>query len=81
MFRSRTALLRFQPKEGDKIELRGKVSLYENRGDYQLIVDSMQPAGEGALLLAFQQLKERLALEGLFDPAYKNPCRQCAASV
>ncbi|UZK03847.1 exodeoxyribonuclease VII large subunit [Venatoribacter cucullus] len=71
MFRSRTALLRFQPKEGDKIELRGKVSLYENRGDYQLIVDSMQPAGEGALLLAFQQLKERLALEGLFDTAYK----------
>src|SRR5690606_39572062 len=46
MFRSRTALLKFQPKEGDKIELRGKVSLYENRGDYQLIVDSMQPAGE-----------------------------------
>ena len=71
MFRSRTALLKFQPKEGDKVELRAKVSLYENRGDYQLIVDTMQPAGEGALLLAFQQLKDRLALEGLFDPAYK----------
>src|SRR5690554_6301366 len=57
MFRSRTALLKFQPKEGDKVEVRAKVSLYENRGDYQLIVDAMKPAGEGALLLAFQKLK------------------------
>lgn len=71
MFRSRTALLKFQPKEGDKVEVRAKVSLYEGRGDYQLIVDSMKPAGEGALLLAFQQLKERLALEGLFAPENK----------
>src|SRR5690554_7600891 len=46
-------------KEGDKIEVRAKVSFYENRGDYQLIVDAMKPAGEGALLLAFQKLKER----------------------
>ena len=73
MFRSRTALLKFQPKEGDHVELRAKVSLYENRGDYQLIVDTLQPAGEGALLLAFQQLKDRLALEGLFDAAQKKP--------
>ncbi|MAS26031.1 MAG: exodeoxyribonuclease VII large subunit [Oceanospirillaceae bacterium] len=73
MFRSRTALLKFQPKEGDKVELRGKVSLYENRGDYQLIVDAMKPAGEGALLLAFQQLKERLAAAGWFNEEYKKP--------
>ena len=71
MFRGRTALLKFQPKEGDKVEVRAKVSLYENRGDYQLIVDAMKPAGEGALLLAFQQLKERLAQEGLFAPEQK----------
>ena len=73
MFRSRTAQLRFQPKEGDKVELRAKVSLYENRGDYQLIVDAMKPAGEGALLLAFEQLKNRLAHEGLFASEYKKP--------
>ena len=73
MFRSRTAALKFQPKEGDQVELRAKVSLYEGRGDYQLIVDSMKPAGEGALLLAFQQLKERLAQEGLFAPEHKKP--------
>jgi len=66
MFRSRTAGLKFLPKEGDMVEIRAKVSLYENRGDYQLIVDSMKPAGEGALLLAFEQLKRRLAAEGLF---------------
>ena len=73
MFRSRTALLRFLPKDGDRVELRGKVSLYENRGDYQLIVDDMKPAGEGALLLAFQQLKEKLARAGLFAEEHKKP--------
>lgn len=66
MFRSRTAQLRFQPKEGDQIIVRGKVSLYENRGDYQLIVDAMKPAGEGQLQQAFIQLKQRLGAEGLF---------------
>lgn len=73
MFRGRTSLLRFIPKEGDKVEVVAKVSLYENRGDYQLIVDAMKPAGEGALLLAFQQLKEKLASEGLFAEQYKKP--------
>lgn len=73
MFKGHTALLKFQPKEGDKIEVRGRVSLYENRGDYQLIIDSMKPAGEGALLLAFQQLKERLEREGLFTSEHRQP--------
>lgn len=73
MFRSRTAMLKFLPKEGDMVEIRAKVSLYENRGDYQLIVDSMKPAGEGALLLAFEQLKRRLASEGLFAEERKRP--------
>ena len=73
MFRSRTAGLKFQPKEGDQVELRAKVSLYENRGDYQLIVDNMKPAGEGALLLAFEQLKRKLTAEGLFEQERKRP--------
>ena len=81
MFRSRTALLKFLPKEGDKIEVRAKVSLYENRGDYQLIVDAMKPAGEGALLLAFQKLKERLQLEGLFNQEFKQPLPANVARV
>jgi exodeoxyribonuclease VII large subunit len=71
MFRSRTAQVRFQPKEGDKIVVRGKVSLYENRGDYQLIVDAMKPAGEGQLQQAFIHLKQKLGAEGLFNPEHK----------
>jgi exodeoxyribonuclease VII large subunit len=66
MFRSRTAQVKFQPKEGDHIVVRGKVSLYENRGDYQLIVDAMKPAGEGQLQQAFIKLKQKLGAEGLF---------------
>lgn len=81
MFRGRTALLKFQPKEGDKVEVLAKVSLYENRGDYQLIVDAMKPAGEGALLLAFQQLKEKLAQEGLFAPEHKQALPQTIKRV
>ena len=71
MFRSRTAQVKFQPKEGDQIVVRGKVSLYENRGDYQLIVDAMKPAGEGQLQQAFIQLKQKLGAEGLFAPEHK----------
>lgn len=71
MFRSRTAQVRFQPKEGDQIIVRGKVSLYENRGDYQLIVDAMKPAGEGQLQQAFIQLKQKLGAEGLFATEHK----------
>ncbi len=71
MFRSRTAQVKFQPKEGDQIVVRGKVSLYENRGDYQLIVDAMKPAGEGQLQQAFILLKQKLGAEGLFNPEYK----------
>lgn len=73
MFRSRVSQLRFQPKEGDLVEIRAKVSLYEARGDYQLIVDGIKPAGEGALLLAYQELKKRLARQGLFAAERKRP--------
>lgn len=71
MFRSRTAQVKFQPKEGDQIIVRGKVSLYENRGDYQLIVDAMKPAGEGQLQQAFIELKQKLGAEGLFATEHK----------
>ncbi len=71
MFRSRTQFVRFAPREGEQILVSGSISLYEARGDYQLIVDKMESAGEGALKIAFEQLKEKLAQEGLFDPAWK----------
>lgn len=71
MFRSRTSQVKFLPKEGDQIIVRGKVSLYENRGDYQLIVDAMKPSGEGQLQQAFIQLKQKLGAEGLFAKEHK----------
>ena len=71
MFRGQNQRLRFMPKEGEKVVVRTKVSLYEGRGDYQLIVESMEPAGAGDLQKAFEQLKAKLSAEGLFDQARK----------
>ncbi|MFY0701267.1 MAG: exodeoxyribonuclease VII large subunit [Bermanella sp.] len=71
MFKSRTQYLKFIPKEGEQVVVTASVSLYEARGDYQLIVDAMQSAGEGALQLAFEELKQRLYKEGLFDTQHK----------
>lgn len=71
MFRARNQLLRFRPREGMQVLVRAKVSLYEPRGDYQLIAESMEEAGDGALQRAFEALKHRLDAEGLFDPAHK----------
>lgn len=73
MFRARAGAVNFQPKEGDSVEVIANVSLYEQRGDYQLIVERMKPAGEGALLMAFEALKRRLLAEGLFEPERKQP--------
>lgn len=73
MFRNRNTRLRFQPKDGDKILLKGSISLYEARGDYQMIAEDMQPAGQGLLAARFDMLKQKLQLEGLFDPARKKP--------
>lgn len=81
MFRSRTAQLRFQPKEGDQVIVRGKVSLYENRGDFQLIADAMKPAGEGALQQAFIELKQKLGAEGLFAQELKKSIPSSPATV
>jgi exodeoxyribonuclease VII large subunit len=71
MFKSRTQYLKFIPKEGEQVVVTASVSLYEARGDYQLIVDAMQSAGEGALQLAFEELKQRLQAEGLFAQEHK----------
>lgn len=73
LFRNRRNLLRFQPENGAQVRIRGTVSLYEARGDYQLIAEHMEPAGEGALQQAFEQLKKKLQLEGLFDQDHKQP--------
>ncbi|WP_068502640.1 exodeoxyribonuclease VII large subunit, partial [Oleiphilus sp. HI0067] len=81
MFRGANQRLRFQPKDGDEVIVRGKLSLYEGRGDYQLIVDSMEPAGLGALQAAFDALKLKLNQEGLFDRQHKKPIPQMAKRV
>jgi exodeoxyribonuclease VII large subunit len=66
MFRTRNALCRFAPREGQAVIAFGRVSLYEPRGDYQLLIDRLDDAGAGALQRAFDELKARLAAEGLF---------------
>ena len=71
MFRNRGQSLRFTPVEGMQVLVRAKVSLYEPRGDYQLIVEHMEEAGDGALRRAFEELKQKLAAEGLFAPETK----------
>ena len=73
MFRGANQRIRTLPREGDQIRIRGKVTLYENRGDFQIIVEHLEPAGLGALQQAFEALKARLQSEGLFDPARKKP--------
>lgn len=71
MFRGNNRFLRFRPEDGAQVLVRANLSLYEARGDYQLIVQSMEAAGDGALQRAFEQLKQTLAAEGLFDSAHK----------
>ncbi len=73
MFRNRNTLVPAAPKDGDKVLLRAQISLYEARGEYQLIVEHLEPAGLGALQRAFEELKKKLQAEGLFDPAHKRP--------
>ncbi|HEX6834105.1 MAG TPA: exodeoxyribonuclease VII large subunit [Rudaea sp.] len=73
MFRNRSIYLRFKPGDGQRVLARVRVSLYEARGEFQLIVEHMEPAGEGALLREFERLKAKLAAEGLFDAQLKRP--------
>jgi exodeoxyribonuclease VII large subunit len=71
MFRNRNWLLHFTPENGLHVVVRAEVSLYEGRGEFQLIVQHMEPAGDGALRLAFERLKQKLYAEGLFSEAHK----------
>ena len=73
MFRRAAQLLGFKPKDGLAVEVRGRISVYETRGQLQLIAETLRPRGEGALQIAFDQLKRKLAAEGLFDSARKRP--------
>lgn len=73
MFRNRNLLLRFKPENGGQVMVRARISVYEPRGEYQLLVEHMEEAGHGALQRAFEELKAKLQAEGLFDPAGKRP--------
>jgi exodeoxyribonuclease VII large subunit len=73
MFRSSLRLLRFKPQDGLRVVARGRISVYDPKGEYQIVCEHLEPEGLGALQLAFDQLKQRLAAEGLFDQARKRP--------
>ena len=73
LFRNRTRRIRFEPADGLHVLAFGSVEVYAQRGEYQLVIELLEPRGLGALQLAFEQLKERLQREGLFDPARKRP--------
>lgn len=72
MFRNSNRRVTFRPQHGQQVLVRANITLYEPRGDYQIIVESMQPAGEGLLQQKYEQLKAKLQAEGLFDQQYKN---------
>ncbi len=73
LFRPSARMLKFVPKEGLHVLCRGRITVYEFRGEYQVVIEYMEPKGVGALLIAFEQLKEKLSKEGLFDESRKRP--------
>ncbi len=73
MFKNRNQLLRFTPKDGNQVIVRGRISLYEGRGEFQLIAEHIEDAGDGALRRAYDALKAKLQKEGLFDAERKKP--------
>src|SRR5579859_2583689 len=81
MFRPKAAGLRFRPADGTHVLVRARVGLYEPRGEFQLVAEHMEPAGEGALQREFEQLKARLDAEGLFDPSHKRPLPRYARRI
>ena len=72
-FRGNNCYLKFRPEDGLEVVVRGRLSVYEPRGDYQMVVEYMEPVGLGSLQLAFDQLKEKLRREGLFEQDRKKP--------
>lgn len=81
MFRNSNRRVTFRPQNGQQVLVRATITLYEPRGDYQLIAESMQPAGDGLLQQQFEQLKQRLSAEGLFDQQFKQPLPDPARQV
>ena len=81
MFKGANSKLKFRPGKGDSVRIRARVSLYENRGEFQLIVQHIEPAGEGALQLAFDKLKAKLQAEGLFDHDRKRAVPEAAKTL
>ena len=81
MFQNRRRGLKFNPDNGVSVLIRANVSLYENRGEYQLLVEHMEPVGDGALQRAFEELKQKLFKEGLFDEAHKKPVPHMARTI
>ena len=73
MFRPQSRYLKFTPEDGMKVIAQGRIGVYQPRGEYQIILDYLEPLGVGALALAFEQLKKKLAAEGLFDEEIKRP--------
>lgn len=72
-FRNHNMYLKFRPEDGMEVLVRGRLGVYEPRGDYQFIAEYMEPVGQGSLQLAYERLKEKLLLEGVFDEARKKP--------
>ena len=73
MFRPQARYISFVPEDGMKVIARGRISVYEPRGEYQIIIDYLEPLGVGAMALAFEQLKKKLAEKGIFDEDIKKP--------
>ncbi|HJX33947.1 MAG TPA: exodeoxyribonuclease VII large subunit, partial [Desulfatiglandales bacterium] len=73
MFRPQVSYLMFRPEDGMKVIARGRIGVYQPRGEYQIILDYLEPLGVGAMALAFEQLKKKLADQGVFDKAIKRP--------
>jgi exodeoxyribonuclease VII large subunit len=81
LFRAQQRSLRFAPEDGLQVICQGRISVYEPRGEYQLIIDVIEPHGFGQLQLAFEQLKKKLEAEGLFDPTHKRPLPLCPQRI
>ncbi len=81
MFRSSASKLKFRPDNGMKVIAHGRVDVFARDGQYQLYIDELIPDGVGALYVAYEQLKEKLGAEGLFDPVYKKPIPRCPLRI